>query len=66
MSRKLRRGTFDRKVLGVCRGIANFYSIDVTIVRILFALSILFGGSGIAIYAILAVVMPKDDYIEYK
>ncbi len=66
MSKKLRRGTFDRKIFGVCRGIANFYNLEVTLIRALFFLSILFGGTGIALYFILALVIPKDDYIEYK
>lgn len=66
MKNKLRRGTHDRWILGVCRGFANYFDIDVAIIRIIWVISLLFGGVGLVLYLLLAVIIPKDNYIEYK
>lgn len=55
--KKLRKGT-NRMLAGVCSGIAEYFNIDVTIIRILF---VLFGftGTGVLAYLICAIVMPN-------
>lgn len=61
--KKLYRSLRDRKISGVCGGIAEYLNIDSTIVRVLF---ILFGftiGSGLIAYIILALIMPINNYI---
>lgn len=57
MEKKLRKSSTDRKICGVCGGIAEYIHVDPTVVRILF---ILFGatGGGIIAYLICAVIMP--------
>jgi phage shock protein C len=57
--KKLRRSSKDNKICGVCGGIAEFFGVDVTIVRILFLLFTLAGGSGILLYIAMAIIMPK-------
>lgn len=49
----------DKKLFGVCGGIANYFGIDPTIVRILWILLVLFAGTGVLIYLLLALLMPN-------
>jgi phage shock protein C len=60
-ARELRRSTRDRKVFGVCGGIANYFSIDPTIVRVIYIMVVLASfGWGLLLYIILAIVMPEE------
>ncbi len=56
MAKKLVKG--EKKLFGVCSGLANYFDVDPTIMRVLFVISVLGFGSGILIYLILAVIMP--------
>ena len=58
MEKKLYRSRTDKKVAGVCGGLAEYLEVDVTIVRLLAALSILFVGCGLLAYIVAALVMP--------
>jgi len=59
MTKRLVKGT-DRKLFGVCSGLANYFELDPTIVRVGF-LALFFGfGTGLLLYIILAVVMPSE------
>ena len=62
--RRLKRSATDNKIAGVCGGIAEYFGIDSTIVRVLFAIFALSGGSGIILYIVLAIIMPKADATE--
>lgn len=60
-SRKLYRSRSNRMIVGVCAGLADFFGIDPTIVRLLFAVGALFGfGSFILIYIVLFIVVPEE------
>ncbi len=48
----------EKKLFGVCSGLANYFDIDPTIVRVLFLIAVLGLGTGILVYIILAVIMP--------
>lgn len=50
----------NKKICGVCAGIAEYFDIDPTIVRLIWAAFTLAGGSGIIIYIIAALVMDED------
>lgn len=50
----------DRKILGVCGGLARSLNLDANIIRLLFLISILFGGAGILVYFGLYVILPSD------
>ena len=56
--RSLRRPK-DRMIAGVAAGIAEFFDVDVTIVRIVIAVLTVFGGSGIALYIAGWLLMPN-------
>ena len=49
----------NRMLLGVCAGIAEYFDIDPNVVRVLWVLFCLLGGSGILGYIIAAVIMPS-------
>lgn len=67
MSKKLYRSTGDRKICGVCGGIAEYFNIDSTIVRLAWIALTFLGASGILIYIIAAIIMPDDPgYIDAK
>jgi phage shock protein C len=55
---KLRLNKENKKILGVCSGLADWMGIDVNIVRILFAITTLIGvGSPILIYILLGLII---------
>lgn len=56
---RLQKDKDNKKFLGVCSGISNYTGIDVTVVRLIFAIAAVLGfGSSIVIYFIMAVIMP--------
>lgn len=62
VGRKLYKIKSEGKIEGVCAGVAEYLGADVTLIRILWALVCLAGGTGIVAYIICAVVMPdKSD-----
>lgn len=60
MNKKLIRSN-DRMISGVCAGVAEYFDIDPTVVRIIWALSLLFGGLGLWAYIICLIIMPKAE-----
>ena len=62
MTKKLYRSRNERMLAGVCGGLAEYFGVDVTIVRILFALLALAGGPGLILYGILYVIIPEDAF----
>ena len=62
--KKLYRSKSDQMIAGVCAGLADYLHIDVSIVRILWALAVLGAGVGIPLYIVWAIVVPeKPDNI---
>ena len=59
MEKRLQRSRRDHKLAGVCGGIAEYLGWDPTLVRVLWILLTLAGGSGVLIYLILWLVMPE-------
>ena len=59
MKKKLYKSRTDRKLAGVCGGIAEYLNMDSTIVRLIIAILVLGFGTGILAYIIAALVM--DD-----
>lgn len=64
MERKLRRSRKENVIAGVCGGVAKYFNIDVTIVRIIWVISALLGGPGFIAYIICAIVIPKEQTSE--
>ena len=68
MKKKLYRSENDKKICGVCGGIAEYFDIDSTVIRLLWLLATFFFGSGIFCYIICALVMPikKEEPLKYE
>lgn len=50
----------EKKIFGVCSGIANYFDCDPTVVRILFLVLLLGYGVGFLIYLLAAIVIPNE------
>ena len=61
MKKKLYKSQTDKKLCGVCGGIANYFDIDATLVRLGWIAFTLFGGCGIIAYIIAAIVIPNEE-----
>ena len=60
MTNRLYRSTSDRKIAGVCAGIADYFNIDPTIVRVIAVLLLLPGGlPGFLPYLVLWIIVPQ-------
>ncbi|MEJ6952553.1 PspC domain-containing protein [Natronospora cellulosivora (SeqCode)] len=59
MAKKLYRSVTDRMLGGVCGGLANYFDIDSTIVRLVFVLLFLGFGSGLLAYIIAWILIPE-------
>ena len=57
--KRLYKSSTDKKIAGVCGGIAEYFNIDPTIVRLLWALISLAYGTGIIAYIVCAFVIPE-------
>ena len=52
----------DKKIWGVCGGIAEYFDMDPTVVRIIWLLAVLGAGTGVLAYLIAALLMPDPDF----
>ncbi|HET9303514.1 MAG TPA: PspC domain-containing protein [Propionibacteriaceae bacterium] len=57
-SRKVYRSRNRRMVAGVCGGLADYFDIDPTVIRLLFLILAVFGGSGLVVYLVMWIVVP--------
>ena len=63
MEKKLYRSRTDKKIAGVCGGIAAYFNIDSTIIRLAVVALVVFGGTGLLAYLIAALVIPEEPEI---
>ena len=61
MNRKLIRSGRDQKIGGVCAGVAHYFNIDPTIVRVIWGVLAFCDGAGIVAYLILWAIAPVSD-----
>lgn len=60
-TRKLYKSRFDKKISGVCGGIAEYFNIDSTIIRLIWALASLGSlGTGAVVYLVMAMIIPDN------
>ncbi len=59
MTKRLYKSRTDRKIDGVCAGLAEYFDIDPTIVRLAWVIFCFCGGSGILAYIIAMLIMPE-------
>lgn len=62
MQKRLYKIEEGKKLCGVCGGIAEYFNIDPTVVRLLWIFLVLCAGTGILAYFVAAIIMPyKSD-----
>lgn len=62
--KRLYLSTTNRRIAGVCGGIGEYFNIDPTIVRVLFAIFAWAYGSAIFLYILLSIILPKDYEVQ--
>lgn len=62
-SSKLYRSEDNRMLGGVCSGLAEFFNIDPTLIRLFFVLITFFGGGGIFFYLVLWLIIPSKSSV---
>lgn len=62
MNKKLYRSNKDKMLGGVAGGLAEYFSIDPTLARIIFVVSLFVGGAGVIAYIILWIVVPEEPF----
>jgi phage shock protein PspC (stress-responsive transcriptional regulator) len=62
MEKKLYRDERRKVIGGVCAGLADYFDIDISIIRALFLLTFIFMGTGFMVYIVLWIVLPKKDF----
>jgi phage shock protein C len=58
--KRLYRSRQERMIAGVCGGLGEYLTIDPTIIRLLFAMTFFFGGTGIIVYLVMMMVVPEE------
>jgi len=59
-TRKLYRSKTDRKLAGVCGGLAQYFNMDATLIRVLFLVLAVLGGSGLVLYLAMWIIVPNE------
>jgi phage shock protein C len=59
-TRKLYRSRTDRKLAGVCGGLAQYFNLDATLIRVLFIVLAVLGGAGLVIYLAMWIIVPNE------
>jgi eukaryotic-like serine/threonine-protein kinase len=57
--KRLVRSTTDKKIAGICAGLADYFAFDITLMRVIWLLAFLFMGAGLPAYIILWVTLPS-------
>ncbi|HYO61439.1 MAG TPA: PspC domain-containing protein [Actinomycetota bacterium] len=58
-TKQLSRSTTDRQIAGVAAGVAEYFGVDPTAVRVAWVLSVLLAGAGFLLYVVLWLVLPE-------
>lgn len=61
MNKKLYRSEKNKMLLGVAGGLGEFFDVDPVLIRAIFAFLTLAGGSGVLLYFVLSIVIPKEN-----
>ena len=62
-NKKLYRSRKDKMLGGVAGGLAEYFDIDPTIVRIIFVVTLFIGGGGFLAYIIMWIVVPEEPFV---
>ena len=61
MEKKLYKSSTDKKLAGVCGGLAEYFNVDSTLVRLICVGACLFVGCGLLAYIVAAIIMPEQS-----
>src|SRR3972149_8252000 len=61
--KKLYRSESDRIIAGVCGGLADYFEVDPTLIRLILILLVVFGGSGVFLYILLWLFIPTQSKV---
>ncbi len=64
--KKLYRSDENKMFAGVCGGIAEYFGVDPTLIRLAWVVFSLLGGSGVLAYILAAIIIPRDDSNIYQ
>ena len=64
--KKLYRSDENKMLAGVCGGIAEYFGVDPTLIRLAWVVFSLLGGSGLLAYILAAIIIPRDDSKLYQ
>ncbi|MBR5960845.1 MAG: PspC domain-containing protein [Clostridia bacterium] len=64
MMKKLCKSNKNRKICGVCGGIAEYLNADPTLIRLAFIIIAMAAGSGLLAYIVAALIMPEANEVE--
>jgi phage shock protein C len=59
-TRKLYRSKTNRKLAGICGGLAEYFGVDATLIRVLFVLLAVLGGTGLVLYLAMWIIVPNQ------
>lgn len=60
-AQRLVRVMRNKKIAGVCAGVARYFDLDPTLVRVIWLIALLLFGTGLLAYIVCWIVMPKDE-----
>ena len=60
---RLYRSECSRMLCGVCAGIAEYFNLDPTLIRLAWALFCVLGGSGVLAYILAAIIIPPESRV---
>jgi phage shock protein PspC (stress-responsive transcriptional regulator) len=64
-TKRLTRSTTNKMIGGVCGGLAEYFNLDATLIRLLFVILVFAPGPGFLIYIVLWLIIPPDTaYLE--
>ena len=66
MPQNLHKSRSNKVIAGVCGGVGEYFNVDATIIRLVWALAVFMGGSGFIIYILAMIIMPDDPRVEPK
>ena len=64
--KKLYRSDENKMLAGVCGGIAEYFGVDPTLIRLAWVVFSLLGGSGVLAYILAAIIIPRNDSNIYQ
>lgn len=63
MAKKVYRSKTDKMLGGVCGGLADYFNVDVVLIRLLWVFAILAGGIGVIAYIAAWIIIPEEGYV---